>query len=123
MLDAIKSHNGVLNVVGIGKMWPGFSSSTFRPSLTNTRRPLPFPIEQSDPESMLRKIESCRTELYIDPSFEMPEDVKKLRQALFKNEHKLRMQGSLAHGLAGASRPQPPSEAHSLTCKPAAALD
>lgn len=46
---------------------------------------------QTDPEAMLRELESCRHEIYLDPSFELPADVKRLRQAMSKNEFKLRM--------------------------------
>ena len=56
---------------------------------------------------MLRTLESCQKELYLDPSFELPADVKKLRQAMFKNELKIRLKTGCTHGQA----PAPPSAA------------
>ena len=54
--------------------------------------------------SLLGRLHVCRSQICLNPSCEIPEDIKKLRQANYKNEYKQRQSSIKGGGSPMAAR-------------------
>lgn len=66
--------------------------------------PPPPPSPAQTAASLLGRLHACRSQICLNPSCEIPEDIKKLRQANFKNEYKQRQSSIKGGGSPMAAR-------------------